>query len=66
MRQERSLTVRSCPICRVAMGRTEVGWHCPQCGSVIVDVQAAKVPAQPREDAAEKSQAAPAAVGRRA
>jgi predicted RNA-binding Zn-ribbon protein involved in translation (DUF1610 family) len=44
--------LRSCPICRVAMVHSDVGWSCPQCGSLIVDA-AAKVSA--RDQAAEKS-----------
>jgi len=41
MRHDQSLSmpVRSCPICRVGMVRTDTGWHCPQCGSVIVGGQ---------------------------
>jgi uncharacterized Zn finger protein (UPF0148 family) len=31
------LTVRSCPICRVAMVRGDIGWNCPQCGSAIIE-----------------------------
>jgi ribosomal protein L37AE/L43A len=34
-----SMSVRSCPICRVGMVRTDAGWHCPQCGSAIVGGQ---------------------------
>jgi predicted RNA-binding Zn-ribbon protein involved in translation (DUF1610 family) len=37
------------------MVRTEAGWHCPQCGSTIVNAQAAKAAAQPRENVSEKS-----------
>ncbi|MEJ2378197.1 MAG: hypothetical protein P8Y71_23380 [Pseudolabrys sp.] len=33
----RRLTTRSCPICRVAMVHADEGWHCPQCGSAIID-----------------------------
>jgi tRNA(Ile2) C34 agmatinyltransferase TiaS len=31
-------TLRTCPVCRVAMVHTGNGWSCPQCGSAIVDV----------------------------
>jgi uncharacterized Zn finger protein (UPF0148 family) len=31
---------RSCPICRVAMVHSDVGWSCPQCGSSVVDAAA--------------------------
>jgi len=61
MREASPLTVRSCPICRMAMVRTDVGWHCPQCGSAIVDGRSAKAAARPREDAAENTHAAPVA-----
>ncbi len=30
------LSTRSCPVCRVAMVRSEIGWACPQCGSAII------------------------------
>jgi hypothetical protein len=40
------------------MVHSEVGWSCPQCGSLIVDA-AAKLDA--REQPAEESRAAPAA-----
>jgi uncharacterized Zn finger protein (UPF0148 family) len=36
MGEIKKITVRSCPICRVAMVHADDGWHCPQCGSVIV------------------------------
>jgi predicted RNA-binding Zn-ribbon protein involved in translation (DUF1610 family) len=49
--------LRSCPICRVAMVHSEVGWSCPQCGSSVVDA-AAKLDA--REPPAEQSAPAPA------
>jgi predicted RNA-binding Zn-ribbon protein involved in translation (DUF1610 family) len=41
MRHEETLSrlMRSCLICRVAMVRTDAGWHCPQCGSAIVSGQ---------------------------
>jgi hypothetical protein len=50
----------------MAMVRTDVGWHCPQCGSAIVDGRSAKAAAQPREDALENTHAAPVAVAHRA
>jgi uncharacterized Zn finger protein (UPF0148 family) len=37
MNKGEALLIRSCPVCRVAMIRTESGWNCPQCGSAIVD-----------------------------
>jgi len=62
MRRDRSLSTRSCPICRVAMVSTNAGWHCPQCGSAVVGGQPAKAPAH--EDASEQTHGAP--VGPRA
>ncbi len=38
MSETKRLSVRSCPVCRVAMLRTDSGWSCPQCGSAIVDI----------------------------
>jgi uncharacterized Zn finger protein (UPF0148 family) len=37
MNNGKALLIRSCPVCRVAMLRTDSGWSCPQCGSAIVD-----------------------------
>jgi len=41
--EDNPLRVRPCPICRLAMLRDEAGWHCPQCGSAILDGKAAAV-----------------------
>ena len=53
MSEIRPLTVRSCPICRVAMVRSDLGWSCPQCGSAIIDPSKGK--ASEREEAPEPS-----------
>jgi len=37
MSKTKRLTVRSCPVCRVAMVHDAYGWNCPQCGSAIID-----------------------------
>jgi uncharacterized Zn finger protein (UPF0148 family) len=51
MGEVKPFTVRSCPVCRVAMVRSDSGWHCPQCGSVIVDVPPkAEAPERARGD----------------
>jgi ribosomal protein S27AE len=51
MGEIKKFAVRSCPICRVAMVHADDGWHCPQCGSVIVD--GPKSERRPREQAPE-------------
>jgi len=50
MGEVKSLLMRSCPVCRVTMVRSESAWHCPACGSTILDVPAK--PQQPHETAA--------------
>jgi hypothetical protein len=37
MKDRKPSPVRSCPVCRVAMVRVDTGWHCPACGSAIVN-----------------------------
>jgi hypothetical protein len=41
------------------MVRTDVGWHCPQCGSAIVGDRPEKAPALAHEDASEQSHGTP-------
>jgi len=53
--ENKTLSTRSCPICRVAMVRDQDGWHCPQCGSVIVDAKAVSA----RSESAGESAAVP-------
>jgi len=43
------------------MVRTDAGWRCPQCGSVIVGGQPAKAAAQTHDDTSEQTHAVPAA-----
>jgi len=56
MNKGKALLIRSCPVCRVTMVRTDFGWSCPQCGSAIVDAPAKverRVPAREAPTAAD-------------
>jgi ribosomal protein L37AE/L43A len=37
MNRAKPLTIRSCPVCRVAMLRSDAGWNCPRCDITIVE-----------------------------
>jgi uncharacterized Zn finger protein (UPF0148 family) len=52
MNKGKALLVRACPVCRVAMVRTDTGWSCAQCGSAIVDVPVKIEQREPTREAA--------------
>jgi len=60
MREIKPLTIRSCPICRVAMVHCDFGWSCPQCGSAIIEP--ARGEGEPGKEPAEQSTRAAANV----
>jgi uncharacterized Zn finger protein (UPF0148 family) len=47
MAEVKPLSIRSCPLCRVTMVRFESAWHCPACGSTILDAPAKAEPQRP-------------------
>ncbi len=60
MPELKPLTIRSCPVCWVAMLRYDFGWSCPQCGSAIIEP--ARGEAEPRSEAEQSGRVAPSAL----
>jgi len=44
MAEVKPLFMRSCPVCRVTMVRSGSAWHCPACGSMVLDAPAKAEP----------------------